>query len=146
LVVVRARKEAPNSFRPKFFPLMSSRRARPESLPQYAPLGVPVQGFCGVSSRAYRARSIEATGMRLEVRRSRSLRSSNLFPLASYIPSDQEPGRTASELRTALFSLFQGRVHALGRSTRDGSSRAFSSCQTLDPNPETRFASAREIA
>ncbi|PNE18068.1 hypothetical protein V511_13975 [Mesotoga sp. Brook.08.YT.4.2.5.1] len=41
--------------------------------------------------------------MRLEVRRSRSLRSSNLFPLASYIPSDQEPGRTASELRTALF-------------------------------------------
>ncbi len=109
-----------------------------KSLPQ----NVPVWGFLfrdSVGSHLARIarylNPIEATGMRLEVRRSRSSRSSNLFPLASYIFSDQEPGRTASELRTALLPLFQGRVHALGK--YEG--RFFALFQLLrDPRPQPR--------
>jgi len=66
-------------------------------------------------ARSLRLNPIEATGMRLEVRRSRSSRSSNLFPLASYIPSDQEPGRTASDER-----LIQGCFGSAQQDRRKG--------------------------
>ena len=105
---------------------MSSSRACP-NMPLF---GAPVRDSEG-SHLARIARSlnpIEATGMRLEVRRSRSSRSSNLFFPASYIPSDQEPGRAASDER-----LIQGRFGSAQQDRRKGIrerySEAFSSFQ-----------------
>ena len=90
--------------------------------------GAPVRDSEG-SHLARIARSLNpTTGMRLEVRRSRSSRSSNLFPLASYIPSDQELGRAASDER-----LIQGRFGSAQQDRRKGIrerySEAFSSFQ-----------------